>query len=130
MTVRLFLFIIMISATSLSCSNDRKDLLLEYARLNCSIKGKSAQRDSMSQVIPVTKAHLSAAKAEANQKANSYEYEINSLDNKIYQVKSEYEQQYSTLSRKHEARHGHMMTPKYEQDINNLEKWKTNKLKL
>lgn len=129
MAMRSVLFIIIISAINLSCSDDRKDLFLEYARLSCFIKSKLAQRDSISQILSVTNAHLTSAKTEANRKADNYVYEINSLDNKIYQVKSEYEQKYNELSQKHEARHGHMMTPEYEQDINNLENWKVNKLK-
>ncbi len=104
-------------------------MFLEYAKLNCSIKGKVARRDSISQILSVTNARLASAKSEANQTTSSYEYKINELENKIYQIKSEYEQQYIKLSLKHEARHGHMMTPKYEQDISNLEGWKTNRLK-
>lgn len=104
-------------------------MFLEYAKLNCSSKGKVAQRDSISKVLSVTNVHLAAAKREADQIVGNYEYAINELDNKIYVIKSEYEQQFNKLSRKHEAKYGHMMTSKYEQDISNLETWKTNRLK-
>lgn len=118
--MRLVIFLIIINAANLSCSNNGKDLLLEYASVNCSIKGKSAERDSVSQILSVTGAHPAAVKSEASQKVGGYAYEINDLANKIYQVESEYEQKYNELSQKHEAKHGHMMTPQYEQNIKKL----------
>lgn len=80
-------------------------------------------------ILSVIDGDLISKKNELNELSERYYLKINELDKRIIEIETHYIQRFNQVSEKHEAKHGHMITPKYEQDINNLEKWKANKLK-
>lgn len=114
---------------NLSCSNNRNDLLLKYGNLNCSYKNSLVQRDSLKNTLSATNDNLISKKKELNELSERYYLKINELDKRMFEIETLYVQRFNEISEKHEAKHGHMITPDYERSINSLEDWKSKKLK-
>jgi hypothetical protein len=57
-------------------------------------------------------------------KTTLYEERINTLNQQKYEIDSKYTEEYIRISQKHEQKHGHMITPEYQNQIDRLEKFK------
>ena len=122
------LFFSILHILNLSCSQGRKDLFLDYACINCSYKKAMVQRDSLKAVQLLANSNFNQKSNELNALTERVEWQIVEIENQIFEIKMQYEQRFNEISKKHEARHGHMITNEYKEQINSLENWKVGRI--
>jgi exonuclease VII small subunit len=86
------------------------------------------QRDSLKAVQLLANSNFNQKSNELNALTERLEWQIVELENKIFEIKMQYEQRFNEISKKHEARHGHMITNEYKEQINSLENWKVGRI--
>lgn len=86
------------------------------------------QRDSLKAVLLLANNNFNQKNNELNELTERLDWQIIELGNKIAEIKMQYEQRFNEISKKHEARHGHMITKEYEEQINSLESWKIGRI--
>lgn len=86
------------------------------------------QRDSLKVVLLLANSSFNQKNNELNELTERLDWQIVELEHKIAEIKMQYEQRFNEISKKHEARHGHMITKEYEEQINSLESWKVGRV--
>jgi len=103
-------------------------LFLDYARINCNYKKAIIQRDSLKAVLLLVNSNFNQKNNELNELTERSDWQIVEHENEIAEIKMQYEQRFNEISKKHEARHGHMITKEYEEQTNSLESWKVGRV--
>jgi hypothetical protein len=122
-SVKSFIFLIL-ATTITSCNDERKDLLVEYSELHCAWKMKAQQRNSVAKELAVLKTRLSETKSKLDDAASAYYSQINELNRYISEIEMQFEQKSISLTQRHEAKHGHMITRDYTKALEQLDNWK------
>lgn len=91
------LFFSILHILNLSCSQGRKDLFLDYARINCNYKKAMVQRDSLKAELQIANSNFNQKSNELNELTERLDWQIVELENIIVEIKMQYEQHFNKI---------------------------------
>jgi len=111
-------------------AEDRQRILNDYAKAACGLQRLQWQKDSISNSeINSLGLRLSELKNEYDNLSLMYNQKINNLNKKKYEAGMHADVESARISKEHEARYGHNITPEYEKKLNAVENNKGRQLK-